>query len=298
MTYTIAALYKFTPLEDIPALRQKIQDQGKELESLCGTLLLAPEGINGTIGAHEAELKQIMDFLRDTINLEGAEIKYSHSENRPFNRFKVRPKKEIITMKCPEADPNVQVGTYVSPEEWNEIIADPDVTVIDTRNIYETRVGTFKHAIDPDLEVFSEFPEWVEDNLNPKNNKKIAMFCTGGIRCEKASSYMLAKGFDTVYHLEGGILKYLETIPENKSLWEGDCFVFDNRVSVTHGLKEGEYTICHGCREPLSKEDMEHKAYKPGISCLHCVDTVTPERLKTLQDRHAHYEKIGVAKAN
>lgn len=290
-TYKIAALYRFVPIEDIPALRKAIQDFGKNCTGMCGTILLAPEGVNGTIGAFPDDLDRMIGFLDEKLGIEQGELKYSYSQDKPFNRFKVRPKKEIITMKCPEADPNKLVGEYVDPENWDALVNDPDVILVDTRNDYEVKVGTFRNAVDPDIDVFTEFPQWVEDNLDPAKNKKVAMFCTGGIRCEKASSYMLAQGFENVYHLKGGILKYLEAIPADQSSWDGECFVFDKRVSVTHGLAEGTYEVCHGCREPLSADDLEDEAYKPGISCRHCVDTLTPERRKILQDRHDHYVK-------
>lgn len=289
MNYKIAALYKFTPLADIPALRAAIYDFAEDLPSISGTLLLAPEGINGTVGAHPEELDALIDFLDEKCGVRDGELKYSQSSEKPFNKFKVRPKKEIITLRRPEADPNKQVGQYVSAEEWNDLINDPDVTLIDTRNEYETRVGIFKGAIDPKMEIFTEFPEWVEKNLDPQKHKKVAMFCTGGIRCEKASSYMMAQGFEEVYHLKGGILKYLETVPADQSQWEGECFVFDKRVSVGHGLEEGDWTICHGCREPLSAEDAQRPEYEKGVSCHHCHDSLSPERARILRERHKHF---------
>lgn len=289
MSYKIAAFYRFTPLADIPALRRALRDFGAGIEGLCGTILLAPEGINGTIGAYPDALDRMVDFLDRQFGLHQGEIKFSTSVKTPFNRFKVRPKKEIITMKRPDANPNKQVGTYVEAQNWNDLVSDPEVVLIDTRNDYETRVGIFKDAIDPDIKVFTEFPAWVEKNLDPQKHKKIAMFCTGGIRCEKASSYMLAQGFENVYHLKGGILKYLETIPADESLWKGECFVFDNRVSVTHGLGEGDYKICHGCREPLSQEEINDASYEPGVSCPHCAQSLTPERISSLRTRHKHY---------
>jgi len=286
--YKIAALYKFTPLEDIPALRREILEFGQKCEELCGTLLLAPEGINGTIGAAPASLDRMIDFLDEKCGVRTGELKYSDSSLTPFNRFKVRPKKEIITMRCPDADPNERVGTYVEPRDWNDIISDPEVTLIDTRNEYETRLGVFKGAQDPELDVFTEFADYVE-TLDPAKTKKVAMYCTGGIRCEKASSYMLAKGFEQVYHLKGGILKYLETIPADQSLWEGDCFVFDKRVAVTHGLKESDWTICHGCREPLSSSDTKRPEYEEGVSCHHCADTLDEARISALRQRHREF---------
>jgi UPF0176 protein len=289
MSYKIAALYRFVTIPDTHALREEIVNYGKDLDGICGTLLLAPEGINGTIGAKPAALDKMVDFLDVKLGVKQGELKYSQSANNPFNRFKVRPKKEIITMRRPQANPNIQVGQYVEASDWNALINDPEVIIIDTRNTYETEIGIFKGAIDPKLNIFSEFPDWVEKNLDPKKHKKVAMFCTGGIRCEKASSYMLAAGFENVYHLKGGILKYLETVPADESQWDGACFVFDKRVSVIHGLEEGRHKICHGCREPLSPEDMEHETYEEGVSCLHCAPTLTTERIANLRQRHKQY---------
>lgn len=295
-TYKIAALYRFTPVEDIHGLRAAIYAYAEEhAPSTCGTLLLAPEGINGTIGAKPDELEKIIDYLDEQFGVKAGgkacELKYSVANKKPFNRFKVRPKKELITLRKPEADPNTVVGEYVEPKDWNDLINDPDVVLVDTRNEYETRVGTFKGAIDPDIDIFTEFPDWVEDNLDPKKDKKVAMFCTGGIRCEKASAYMLAHGFENVYHLKGGILDYLETVPAGQSQWEGDCFVFDQRVSVGHGVEEGDWDVCHGCREPLSAEDLKRPEYEKGVSCHHCHESLTPERLASLRQRHQHFQE-------
>ncbi len=295
-SYKIAALYRFVKITDIPAMRAKIQDFDKTLkakdgEGMCGTLLLAPEGVNGTIGAKEQTLGAMIDFLDEHLGVKQGELKYSYASVTPFNRFKVRPKKEVITLKRPEADPTEKVGQYVEAADWNALISDPEVTLIDTRNEYETRLGIFEGAIDPKMDVFTEFPEWVEQNLDPAKHKKVAMFCTGGIRCEKASSYMLAHGFENVYHLKGGILKYLETIPAETSKWNGECFVFDKRVSVGHGLLEGDWTVCHACREPLSAEETHNPAYEKGVSCHHCIDSLTPERAKSLRERQKHYNE-------
>ncbi len=289
MTWKVAALYRFVPVADIPALRSEIRAFGESCAGLCGTLLLAPEGINGTIAAFPDDLDAMVAFLDEKLGISKGELKYSHASKQPFNRFKVRPKKELITLKRPEADPNKIVGTYVEPQDWNALIRDPDVVLVDTRNDYETKVGIFEGARDPDIKVFTEFPDWVAENLDPARHKKIAMFCTGGIRCEKASAYMRAQGFENVYHLKGGILKYLETIPADQSTWKGECFVFDQRVSVGHGLQEGEWAICHACREPLSGEDLVHPAYEKGISCHHCKDSLTSERERALRDRQKFY---------
>ncbi len=297
--YKVAALYKFTPIEDIPALRSEIYAFAeKNVPSICGTLLLAPEGINGTIAAHPEDMDKMVEYLDERLRVQDSdkacEFKYSHASEQPFNRFKVRPKKELITLRKPEADPNKFVGEYVEAEDWNDLINDPEVLLIDTRNDYETKVGIFDGAVDPDMKVFTEFPDWVEENLDPEKHKKVAMFCTGGIRCEKASSYMLAHGFENVYHLKGGILKYLEAVPADESKWKGECFVFDQRVSVKHGLEEGDWKVCHACREPLSAEDVERPEYENGISCHHCKDSLTPERERALRSRQKHYaEKYG-----
>lgn len=301
MTYKVAALYKFMPIADIPALRAEIYEfTDKNVPSICGTLLLAPEGINGTIATHPEDMDVMVKFLDERLGVtEGSkacEFKYSYASDQPFNRFKVRPKKELITLRHPEANPNDQVGEYVDPEHWNDLINDPDVVLLDTRNDYETKVGMFEGAIDPDTEIFTELPDWIEKNLDPQKHKKVAMYCTGGIRCEKASSFMLAHGFENVYHLKGGILKYLETIPADESKWDGECFVFDQRVSVKHGLEEGDWKVCHACREPLNTEDTKRAEYEKGISCHHCKDTLTPEREKALRDRQKHYsERYGDA---
>lgn len=299
MDYKVAALYKFFPIEDIQALRKEIYAfTDANIPSICGTLLIAPEGINGTIAAHPEDMDKMVTFLDEELNIRhgqiACEFKYSHASKQPFNRFKVRPKKELITLRKPEADPFKQVGTYVEAEDWNDLMNDPEVVLVDTRNDYETKVGIFEGAIDPDIKIFTEFPDWVEKNLDPQKHKKVAMFCTGGIRCEKASSYMLAHGFENVYHLKGGILKYLEAIPAEQSKWEGDCFVFDQRVAVGHGLEEGDWKVCHACREPLSADDCNKPEFEHGISCHHCKDTLTPEREKALRDRQKYYaERYG-----
>tara|TARA_B100001989_G_scaffold233340_1_gene193172 strand:+ start:149 stop:1090 length:942 start_codon:yes stop_codon:yes gene_type:complete len=295
--YKVAAMYRFVPVDDIPALRAEIYDFAeKNAPSICGTLLLAPEGINGTIAAHPADMDKMVAFLDEKLGVLSAEtaceFKYSHASHKPFNRFKVRPKKELITLRKPEANPHERVGEYVTAEDWNDLISDPDVLLVDTRNEYETKVGIFDGAIDPKIDIFTEFPDWVEKNLNPEKHKKVAMFCTGGIRCEKASAYMLAQGFENVYHLKGGILKYLETIPADNSKWKGDCFVFDQRVAVGHGLKEGEWTICHGCREPLEAVDLQRPEYEQGVCCHHCAADLTPERAKAFRNRQKHYTTL------
>jgi UPF0176 protein len=288
--YKVAAFYRFTPVENIPALRMEINAFGGGIDGLCGTILLAPEGVNATIGAMPGALDRMIDFLDSKLGIKQGELKYSTAAAKPFNKFKVRPKKEIITLRQPAADPNKIVGQYVDADKWNDLMNDPDVTVIDTRNTYETDVGIFKNALDPRIETFGEFPDWVQKNLDPAKHKKVAMYCTGGIRCEKASAYMLAQGFEAVYHLKGGILKYLENVPEQQSLWDGECFVFDKRVSVKHGLREGEFGLCYGCRAPLSADDMNDARFEKGVSCPACAESLTPSRASMLRARQQQFE--------
>ena len=295
--WTVAALYKFIAIADREALQAELKSRCKALD-VYGTLLVADEGINGTICApSEENMKQIMDFILETLGRENMELKYSTAELRPFRRMKIRLKKEIVTLKQDHVDPTKQSGTYLSPKEWNEMLKNnPDMPVLDTRNDYEVGIGTFKNAIDPQTKAFTEFPEFVKKTLNPKKNKKVAMFCTGGIRCEKASSYMLAEGYEEVYHLKGGILQYLEDIPKEESLWDGECYVFDHRVSIAHGLEQGTYDYCFGCGFPISDTDKQHASFEDGISCKRCVDDLTPAKRKALTDRHTHLKtQKGVA---
>ncbi|PCI01187.1 MAG: hypothetical protein COB76_01870 [Alphaproteobacteria bacterium] len=295
--WTVAALYKFIAIADREALQAELKSRCKALD-VYGTLLVADEGINGTICApSEENMKQIMDFILETLGRENMELKYSTAELRPFRRMKIRLKKEIVTLKQDHVDPTKQSGTYLSPKEWNEMLKNnPDMPVLDTRNDYEVEIGTFKNAIDPQTKAFTEFPEFVKKTLNPKKNKKVAMFCTGGIRCEKASSYMLAEGYEEVYHLKGGILQYLEDIPKEESLWDGECYVFDHRVSIAHGLEQGTYDYCFGCGFPISDTDKQHASFEDGISCKRCVDDLTPAKRKALTDRHTHLKtQKGVA---
>jgi UPF0176 protein len=292
LSWTVAALYKFVALTDLPELQAEIKAVCDE-NDICGTLLIAPEGINGTIAGQGNAMKTIIDFLDKKAGIKQGELKYSSAQERPFRRIKVRLKKEIITMKAPEADPTKQVGTYVTPENWNALISDPEVTLVDTRNTYETAVGIFEGAVDPKIETFTEFKDYVHNNMDPKKQKKVAMFCTGGIRCEKASSYMLAHGFEEVYHLHGGILKYLEEVPAEESKWQGECFVFDRRVAVGQDLEESPYQICYGCRFPLSPEDVKSSSYEKGVSCPHCIDKLTPERARSFRMRHEQMKRAG-----
>ena len=241
MNWKVAALYRFVPLDDLPALRAAVQKFCAE-NGVFGTLLLAPEGINGTIAAPPDRMDTVIDRLDALCGVRQGELKYSTASKQPFKRLKIRLKKEIITMRAPEADPSRLAGTYVEARDWNDLLSDPDVVLLDTRNDYEVECGTFAGAVDPRIQTFTGFKDYVQQNLDPQKHKKIAMFCTGGIRCEKASAYMRAHGFDTVYHLKGGILKYLETVPADQSLWRGNCFVFDERDALGHGLSEEERT--------------------------------------------------------
>jgi UPF0176 protein len=273
----VVAFYRFVSIEHPAVVRDELLEM-LQAQGIVGLLLIAPEGMNGTLAGTQEALAQAIHQLDAICGIRQGEIKYSQADQQPFKRLKVRLKKEIITMRSDKARPTETVGTYVEPSEWNAIINDPDVLVLDTRNDYEVCVGTFKNAINPSIEVFTEFAPYVEANITPQQHKKVAMFCTGGIRCEKASSYMLNQGFETVYHLKGGILNYLEEIPEEESLWQGDCFVFDDRIGVTHGLEQSTLAMCYSCGWPLTPEDTQHPQYEAGVSCGYCSDKVSPER--------------------
>lgn len=282
--FIVAALYKFAKLLDYQALQPGLLDFCLT-HDLKGTLLLAEEGINGTVAGSRAGIDALISYLKSDARLADLEHKESFADENPFYRMKVRLKKEIVTLGVPGVDPNEMVGTYVAPEDWNALISDPEVVVIDTRNDYEYGIGTFKGALDPHTASFREFPDFVTKNLDPGKHKKVAMFCTGGIRCEKASAFMMQQGFEEVYHLQGGILKYLENIPEEESLWQGECFVFDQRVAVRHGLEVGEYDQCHACRQPLSPEEMNSPQYVAGISCPHCHDRLSAAKRASVTER-------------
>ena len=289
MTYRVVALYRFVPVADLPRHQAALKAFANDYD-LCGTLLIAPEGVNGTIASSNGGLEPVMAYLEDNFGISHGEVKFSESSDKPFGRFKVRLKKEIVTLRQPQADPTKQVGTYVAPEEWNNLITAPDVVLLDTRNDYETKIGIFKNAIDPDIKIFTEFVDYVRENLDPQKHKKIAMFCTGGIRCEKASSFMLAEGFEEVYHLKGGILKYLETIPADKSLWEGECFVFDKRVGIGHGLEEGVASSCFACRATLTPEEKQSPLFEEGVSCPHCHGKFDEKTLAGKRMRHTQMQ--------
>ena len=274
--FLVAALYHFVSVPHFESLRAPLQ-QLCEDNGVKGTLLLAHEGINGTIAGPDAGIATVLDYLRAMPEFARLEHKESRASKMPFVRMKVKLKKEIVTMGVENIDPNKIVGTYVAPQDWNALISDPDTIVIDTRNDYETAIGIFKGAVDPNTKTFREFPDWVKNNTGLHNKPKIAMYCTGGIRCEKATAFMKEQGFDEVYHLKGGILKYLEEVPQEESLWEGACFVFDERVSVEHGLKEGDHKLCHACRNPITAEEITSEKYEEGVSCSHCYDSRTEE---------------------
>ncbi len=271
--YKVMAIYKFAALPDVEALKAPLAEFCCS-RAIKGTLILAPEGINGTVAGAPEAIDALADYLFASgpfgSRLVGAEVKYSFADTAPFLRMKVRLKPEIVTLRAPQADPNRQVGTYVEPEDWNALIERNDVVLVDTRNDYEVGLGTFQRALDPHTSSFVEFKDYVEKHLDPNKDKKVAMFCTGGIRCEKASSYLLSQGFEEVFHLKGGILKYLEVVPEDQSRFTGECFVFDERVSVGHGLELGNATLCRACRHPLTGADRGHADFHEGISCPYC----------------------------
>ena len=294
-TITVATLYKFVEIEDKSILQKNILSLCEE-NNAKGTILLAEEGINGTISAKKDEILKIINTLALDKRFQNLDVKYSLTNEQPFNRMKVRLKKEIVTIGDDAINPAKISGEYVNPEDWNTLISDPEVLVIDTRNKYETEIGKFKNSIDPRTNSFREFPKWVK-NLKKEiddPNKKIAMYCTGGIRCEKSTSLLKKEGFKNVYHLKGGILKYLETIPNEESLWDGECFVFDDRVALDEQLEVGSYQMCYACRMPLTKEDLKNKNYEKGVSCHYCYDKTTKERKKRFLSRQ---KQIDLAKS-
>ncbi len=289
MTYIVATFYKFVTISDIKAKKAQIL-AWCAVNNIKGTIILASEGINGTIAGDEKAIASILTLIRSIDGLGDLEHKESTAQKPPFARLKVKIKSEIVTLGLPEVNPNQQVGTYVNPQDWNQIISDPEVVVIDTRNDYEVEIGSFKRAKNPDTESFREFPEYVADHLDPQKHPKVAMFCTGGIRCEKASSYMLSQGFKEVYHLKGGILKYLENVTPEESLWEGECFVFDERVAVKEGLEPGSHELCYACGHPVSEADKQSSQYESHISCPHCYEQLTPEKKARQEDRRRQRE--------
>ncbi len=291
--FTVAALYKFTAFDAPEALKPglaKVACSG----GVKGTLLLAREGINGTIAGPRDGIDAVIAHIRTLPGCADLEWKESTASEMPFQRLKVRLKREIVTMGQPDVDPTRSVGTYVAPADWNALIARDDVVTIDTRNDYEVEIGTFDGAIDPQTKSFGEFPEWWSENAERFAGKKVAMFCTGGIRCEKASNYLLGQGVEDVFHLKGGILKYLEDVPQEDSQWHGECFVFDGRVSVGHGLEEGPYGLCYACRRPISEEDRKSSDFEEGVSCHRCITEFSDDDRARFRERQ---KQIGLAKA-
>jgi UPF0176 protein len=291
--YIVCALYKFVTLENYEEMRQPLLDAMLD-NHIKGTLLLAAEGINGTVSGPREGIDNLLAYLNDDARINPVSTKESLHDDAPFYRTKVKLKNEIVTLGVEGIDPLKTVGTYVKPQDWNALISDPDVTVVDTRNDYEIEIGTFKHAIDPKTQTFREFPEYVKDNLDPAKNKKVAMFCTGGIRCEKSTAYLKEQGFDEVYHLEGGILQYLEDVPKEESLWEGDCFVFDNRVAVNHDLEKSIYDQCYACRLPITAEDKLSAEFEAGVSCPKCAGTHNDEQIARFRERE---KQVALAEA-
>ena len=292
---TVCSFYKFSEINDLKNLKDKFFLFLKE-KKIYGTVLIASEGINGTVSGLDSNIIKMIDFIKSDTRFHDIEYKLSYTDEIPFYRTKVRLKKEIVTLgvKLKKSDFN---ATYLEPNEWNELLKDDDVILIDTRNKYETAIGTFKNAIDPGTKSFREFPEFVNNNLNHQKDKKIAMFCTGGIRCEKSTAYLKSKGFKHVYHLKGGILNYLKKINKKNSLWSGECFVFDNRVSVNHNLEKGIYDQCHACRLPITQEDKKHIHYLEGVSCSKCFNKTSVKRKKRFYERQRQIKiakKLGI----
>lgn len=288
--FTVAALYHFTRFADPAALRAPLLECC-ETAGIRGTLLLAREGINGTIAGSRAGIDAVLDHIRALPGCATMEWKESSASEMPFGRMKVRLKREIVTMGQPDVDPTASVGRYVEAQDWNALISAPDVAVIDTRNDYEVEIGTFAGAVDPATRSFRDFPAWWQENAHRFHNKRIAMFCTGGIRCEKSTNYLISQGVDQVFHLKGGILKYLEEVPQDDSLWQGECFVFDKRVSLGHGLKQGDYDLCHACRRPLAPADKQRPEYEQGVSCHRCTQEYTDADRARFRERQRQSER-------
>ena len=282
--FVVSTFYKFAALPDFRSLREPLLNALLR-HDVRGTVLLAAEGINGTVAGSRAGIDAVLAEIRADSRLRELRTRESGSEGNPFYRTRVKLKKEIVTMGEPGIDPRFMAGAYVAPERWNELIDDPEVLVLDTRNRYEVQIGSFENAVNPETDSFREFPEYVRKNLDPEKHRKVAMFCTGGIRCEKSTAWLKQQGFDEVYHLQGGILNYLESVPPEESRWRGECFVFDNRVTVDHRLKPGSYDQCHACRMPISDEDKRSPHFEKGVSCPHCHDRQTGERAKRFAER-------------
>lgn len=284
-----AAFYKFVSLPDFASLKQPLLEFC-EARGIRGTILLAAEGINGTIAGADESVREVLDYLRRDRRLADLEHKESPAARRPFYRMKVRLKREIVTMGVPGVDPTRMAGTYVKPQDWNELLAQPDVVVIDVRNDYEVALGTFAGAINPRTRSFSDLPQWVREQSVLKDKPRVAMFCTGGIRCEKSTAFLRSEGFEEVYHLQGGILKYLETVPQEQSRWQGECFVFDERVAVGHGLQPGRHELCRSCRDPISEADKSSPFFVEGVSCPRCYDRRSETKKAGLRERQRQVE--------
>ena len=287
--YLTCALYKFISLPGYQSLQSPLHTLMVK-NNVFGTILLAEDGIIGTISGLPRDVGVVITWLQNQPSLSNIDQKTSYHDEIPFYRTKVKLKKEIVTMGVEGINPKEVVGTYVKPNEWNALIEDPEVLVVDTRNDYEVEIGSFKNAIDPQTKTFRDFPNWAEKNLDKTQHKKVAMFCTGGIRCEKSTAYLKENGFDEVYHLEGGILKYLQEVPKDQTLWQGECFVFDNRVAVNHDLEKGSYDQCHACRMPITEKEKESKYYQPGLACHHCHDMVADDRKQRFAERQKQVE--------
>lgn len=283
--FEVTTFYRFVELDRLEALRDELKTAGRDA-GLCGIILLAAEGINSTIAGEPSSLRAFMEALKMRQPFNGLTEKISTASRRPFHRFKVRIKKEIVTLGAGDLDPARNAGQRVPAREWNALISEPDVVVIDTRNAYETGLGKFPSAIDPDTSSFREFPSWAKSALDPEKHPRVAMYCTGGIRCEKATALLKKEGFRDVYHLEGGILKYLEDIPPDESLWQGECFVFDSRVGLRPGLAEGEHILCAGCRRPLSPDDLDHPDHEDGVGCRFCIRDASESAKAGRRERH------------
>jgi len=291
--YTIAALYHFTRFDDPSAIRDPLYDLAIQ-QGVTGSLLLAREGINGTIAGPRAGIDAVIAHIRTLPGCDDLHWKEATAADQPFGKMKVRLKREIVTMGVPDVDPKAKVGHYIEPQDWNDLIAQDDVVLIDTRNDYEVAIGTFDGAIDPHTASFREFPTWWQENKDRFHNKRVAMFCTGGIRCEKSTNYLLGEGVEDVFHLKGGILEYLEQIPAEDSSWTGECFVFDGRVSVGHGLVEGPHEMCHACRRPILPADKTRAAFEEGVSCHQCIDEFDDARRERFRERQ---RQIALAKS-
>lgn len=291
-TIVISTLYKFVTIDNFESLKKPLL-QLMEEHQVKGTLLLAKEGINGTIASNRKGIDALLDWLRTDSRFANIASKESYAQAMPFYRGKVKLKKEIVTMGIKGIDPKHLTGTYVKPQDWNALIADPEVLLIDTRNNYEIKIGAFKGAVNPETKNFREFPQYVADKLKPSKHKKIAMYCTGGIRCEKSTAFLKQQGFEAVYHLQGGILKYLAEVPAEQSMWQGECFVFDNRIAINQAMKKGQYDQCYACRHPINQEDKNSQYYSQGISCPHCYEQVSEKQRQRFQERE---KQVQIAK--